>query len=79
MGKKSAPYVPPPPVDYTAESKAREKEQEEMETKLEDTKQELLDRKKNGRYSLLLTGGEGDQEEANVKTRSLLGSGGKPK
>lgn len=77
MGKKSAPYVPPPPVDYAAEAKAREKEQAEMEQKVEDTKQELLERKQRGRYSLLLTGGEGVQDEANVKTRSLLGSGKK--
>ena len=75
MGKKSAPYVPPPPVDYAAESRAREKEQASMDKKLEDTKTELLERKKKGRYSLLLTGGEGDQEEADVKTRSLLGTG----
>lgn len=77
MGKKSTPYVPPPPVDYAAESKQRNKEKEEMEQKVEDTKTELLERKKKGRYSLLLTGGEGVQDEADVSTRSLLGSGKK--
>ncbi len=77
MGKKSAPYVPPPPVDYAAESRTRKKEQEEMEQEVIDTKKELLERKQKGRYSLLLTGGEGVQDEANVKTRSLLGSGKK--
>ena len=78
MGKKSAPYVPPPPVDYAAESRQREKETEEMEKELETEKQELLERKQKGRYSLLLTGGEGVQDEPDVKTRSLLGSGKKP-
>jgi len=77
MGKKSAPYVPPPPVDYAAESRQREKEKEEMETELKQEKAELLEKKKKGRYSLLLTGGEGEQDEASVKTRSLLGSGKK--
>lgn len=77
MGKKSAPYVPPPPVDYAAESKAREEEQKAMEDEVQQTKEDLLERKKKGRYSLLLTGGEGDQDEANVKTRSLLGAGSK--
>jgi len=77
MGKKSAPYVPPPPVDYAAESRQREKEQEEMEAELQQEKTELLEKKKRGRYSLLLTGGEGDQDEANIKTRSLLGAGKK--
>ncbi len=76
MGKKSAPYVPPP-VDYAAESKAREEEQKAMEDEVQQTKEDLLERKKKGRYSLLLTGGEGDQDEANVKTRSLLGAGSK--
>jgi len=78
MGSKQQPYVPPPPVDYAAESRQREKEKEEMETELQQEKTELLERKKKGRYSLLLTGGEGDQEAADVKTRSLLGSGKKP-
>ena len=77
MGKKSAPYVPPPPVDYAAESRAREAEQQEMNDEVQQTKKDLLERKKKGRYSLLLTGGEGDQDEANVKTRSLLGTGSK--
>ena len=77
MGKKSAPYVPPPPVDYAAESRAREAEQQEMNDEVQQTKEDLLERKKKGRYSLLLTGGEGDQDEANVKTRSLLGTGSK--
>jgi hypothetical protein len=77
MGKKSAPYVPPPPVDYAAESRAREAEQQAMEDEVQQTKEDLLERKKKGRYSLLLTGGEGDQDEANVKTRSLLGTGSK--
>ncbi len=77
MGKKSAPYVPPPPVDYAAESRAREAEQQEMKDEVQQTKEDLLERKKKGRYSLLLTGGEGDQDEANVKTRSLLGTGSK--
>ena len=77
MGKKSAPYVPPPPVDYAAESRAREAEQKAMEDEVQQTKEDLLERKKKGRYSLLLTGGEGDQDEANVKTRSLLGTGSK--
>ena len=76
MGKKSAPYVPPP-VDYAAEAKAREEEQKAMEDEVQQTKEDLLERKKKGRYSLLLTGGEGDQDEANVKTRSLLGAGSK--
>ena len=77
MGKKSAPYVPPPPVDYAAESRAREAEQQEMKDEVQQTKEDLLERKKKGRYSLLLTGGEGDQDEASVKTRSLLGTGSK--
>ncbi len=77
MGKKSAPYVPPPPVDYAAESRAREAEQQAMKDEVQQTKEDLLERKKKGRYSLLLTGGEGDQDEANVKTRSLLGTGSK--
>ncbi len=75
MGKKSAPYVPPPPVDYAAESKQRETEQLAMDDKLKAEKTALLERKQKGRYSLLLTGGEGDQEEAGVKTKSLLGTG----
>jgi hypothetical protein len=78
MGSKQQPYVPPPPVDYTAEANQREKETAEMEQDLKDEKTALLNKKKSGRYSTLLTGGEGDQDEADVKTRSLLGSGKKP-
>jgi hypothetical protein len=69
--------VPPAPVDYNAESKAREKEKAEGEKSLAEEKGKLLAKKQSGRYSLLLTGGEGVQDEADVKTRSLLGSGKK--
>ena len=75
---KQQPYVPPPPVDYGSESRQREKEQKEMDDSLKAEKTALLDKKKKGRYSLLLTGGEGDQDDADIKTRSLLGSGKKP-
>jgi len=78
MGSKQQPYAPPPPVDYTAEANQREKETLEMEQELQQEKTELLNKKKSGRYATLLTGGEGDQDEADVKTRSLLGSGKKP-
>lgn len=78
MGKKSAPYVPPPPVDYAAEAKQRKKEKEEMEVELQQEKTKLLEKKKTGRYSLLKTGGEGVQDEADIKKRTLLGSGKKP-
>lgn len=78
MGSKQQPYVPPPPVDYTAEANQREKETLEMEQELQQEKTELLNKKKSGRYATLLTGGEGDQDEADVKIRSLLGSGKKP-
>jgi len=77
MGKKSAPYVPPPPVDYAAESLQRQKESEEMDAEIKAERQKALDKKKSGRYATLLTGGEGDQDEADIKTRSLLGSGKK--
>ncbi|MCS5590725.1 MAG: hypothetical protein NZ824_12245 [Candidatus Thioglobus sp.] len=72
MGKKSA-YVPPPPVDYAAEAKARDDERERLDQELTDERTELLNKKKSGRYSLLLTGGEGVQDEAETSTKSLLG------
>ena len=78
MGSKQQPYVPPPPVDYSKEANTREEETKEMEEELQAEKTALLDKKKKGRYSLLLTGGEGDQDDADIKTRSLLGAGKKP-
>ena len=74
MGKKSPAYVPPDPVDYAAEEKKREKETTDMALEIENTKKDLLDRKKKGAGSLLLTGGEGVQDEANIGVKSLLGS-----
>jgi len=78
MGSKQQPYVPPPPVNYAKEAVDRETEKEEMAQELQQEKTELINKKKKGRYSLLRTGGEGVQDEADIKTRSLLGSGKKP-
>lgn len=78
MGSKQQPYVPPPPVDVTAEADQRNRETAEMEQELKDEKTALLNKKKSGRYATLLTGGEGDQDDPDIKTRSLLGSGTKP-
>jgi|APSaa5957512622_1039677.scaffolds.fasta_scaffold45977_2 hypothetical protein len=79
MGKKSAPapYIPPPPVDYAQESVQRQKEEAEMDAEIVLERTKALNKKKSGRYATLLTGGEGLQDEADVKTRSLLGSGKK--
>jgi hypothetical protein len=77
MGKKTAPYTPPPPVNYAQESLQRKKEESEMDAEIVLERTKALTKKKSGRYSTLLTGGEGLQDEADVKTRSLLGSGKK--
>lgn len=77
MGKKSQPYTPPPPVDYAAEARQRQKEEAEMDAEIQQERTKALEKKKSGRYSTLLTGGEGLLDEANVKHRTLLGSGKK--
>lgn len=80
MGKKSAPAAPPappPPVNYAAEARVRENEEAEMDAEIERERAEALSKKKSGRYATLLTGGEGLQDEADIKYRSLLGSGKK--
>jgi len=73
MGKKSAPAAPPPPVDYAAEAAQREKEEKEMAAELDAERASLMRKRKTGRYSTLLTGGEGVQDETEVKRKSLLG------
>jgi len=73
MGKPSV-SAGPPPVDYAAETKARNEEQAKMDAELEQEKQQLLTRQAEGRKSLMLTGGEGVQEEGTIEKKSLLGS-----
>jgi hypothetical protein len=77
MGSKQQPYTPPPPVDYAQESVQRQKEEAEMDAEIQVERTKALSKKKSGRYATLLTGGEGIQDEADVKARSLLGSGKK--
>ncbi len=78
MGTKSAP-TPPPAVDYARETKLREQEQEQAEVEIEFERKKLMERRQSGRYSLLRTGGEGLLDEAEIETKSLLGSGKKAK
>jgi len=74
MGSKSAPATPPPPVDYAAEAATRERETREAEMEIDAERAELLRKRKTGRYSTLLTGGEGVLDEESSK-KSLLGEG----
>ena len=75
MGSKSAQYTPPPPVDYAAEARQRKKEETEMSEELDQERADLIRKKKTGRYSTLLTGGEGLLDEAESGKKSLLGEG----
>ena len=75
MGSKSAPATPPPPVDYAAEAATRERETREAEMEIDAERAELLRKRKTGRYSTLLTGGEGVLDDADSEKKSLLGEG----
>jgi len=83
MGSKNTPQTPPPPVDYTAEAEAREKEGDILEQDIKEEKEELLtqtdkiNNKKKGYRSLILTSAEGDLTDADIKKRTLLGGGKK--
>ena len=59
-----------PQVDYAAEAAARKQEAEDAAT---DARMEVLDRKRRGRNSTLLTGGEG-LSETDSGAKTLLGS-----
>ncbi len=71
MSKKT-PYTPPPPVDRAAEAAQREKDEAARLEEIDETRADLAERRKKGRYGTVLTGGQGLQEEAKTK-KTVLG------